>query len=44
MRTMKWSSTTRIRIGFEVFINPFGGMKRNFYGDASSAAVFTRNP
>src|ERR1700722_17639827 len=37
MRTMKWSSTTRIRIGFEFFIDPFWGLKRNLHGDASPA-------
>src|SRR5581483_3457105 len=33
IRTMKWSSTTRIRIGFEVFIRDWRFVERNVYCD-----------
>src|ERR1700722_11069938 len=38
IRTMKWSSTTRIRIGFELFIVHFQGRDGNLYRDARSAS------
>ena len=49
MRTMKWSSTTRIRIGFEFFINPFwampfSGMEGNLHGDARSVTGLALDP